>query len=419
MRKVLKNFSGKYLAKQQKGIAPMSIRVALFGVSGYARTYVVGLTKLQDAGEIDFAGAVIRTPSKAPEVVEDFEKRGIKIYPDTASLYKDCKDLDLVCIPTGIASHEELTIEALEHGCHVLVEKPLTGSMESARRMAAAQKKYGKSVMIGYQHIYLEGIQKIKQHLVSGKLGKVKRVVTMGLWPRGDVYYARNGWAGKMAVAGTPVCDSPINNAFAHYLNISLFFSGRSFEEMMIPVTMQAEMYRSRAAIETFDTCALKVKSAEGSEVLALFCHTCPESVNPVIHVECENGTADWGDSQSWSVKDAAGNVIETADIANIDRGAMFNAAVAKVRGEKVFTSTIAAAAVQTFCIDCMHKFFTINPVDAAFAPRREEDGVFLLKDVETYWPEAMAKFQMPSETGAPWAVASKEIALPAFELAD
>ena len=293
----------------------MAVKTALFGVSGYAQTYVLGLTKLQDSKEIDFVGAVIRNPAKAPETVEDFKKRGIKIYPDTASLYAECKDLDLICIPTGIASHEALTIEALEHNCNVLVEKPLTGSMAAARNMAAAEQKAGKCVMVGYQHIYLPGIQRIKQLLCSGKLGKVKRITAMGLWPRGDQYYARNAWAGKLAVDGIPVCDSPINNAFAHYLNIALFFAGKSFEEMMIPETMQAEIYRCREAIETFDNCSVKLTSAEGTRILVMFSHTCKENTHPILHVECENGSADWEDAVGWKVCDAAGNILTDMEL--------------------------------------------------------------------------------------------------------
>ena len=63
----------------------MGIKVALCGVSGYARTYVNGLTQLQDKGEIDFVAAVIRNPAKEPEVAADFTRRGIRLFRDTAT----------------------------------------------------------------------------------------------------------------------------------------------------------------------------------------------------------------------------------------------------------------------------------------------------------------------------------------------
>ena len=125
--------------------------------------------------------AVIRNPAKEPEVAADFTRRGIRLFRDTATLYKECPGIDLMCIPTGIASHEPLTVEALENGCDVLVEKPLCGCMEAARSIVAAEKRTGKTVMIGYQHIYLPGIQAIKRHLVSGRLGRVRRITAAGL----------------------------------------------------------------------------------------------------------------------------------------------------------------------------------------------------------------------------------------------
>ena len=396
----------------------MGIKVALCGVSGYARTYVNGLTQLQDKGEIDFAAAVIRNPAKEPEIAADFTRRGIRLFKDTATLYRECPGIDLMCIPTGIASHEPLTVEALENGCNVLVEKPLCGCMEAARSIVAAEKRTGKTVMVGYQHIYLPGIQAIKRHLVSGRLGRIRRITAAGLWPRGDVYYARNAWVGKLAVNGVPVCDSPINNAFAHYLNISLFFAGASFEEMMIPVSMRAEMYRCRETIETFDSCAVKVGSAEGVEILALFCHTCPANFSPAIHVECEKGSADWQDGKAWSVKDAAGSVIESQELgAAVDRNFMFGAAIARAAGKQVFICSAKASAVQTFCIDSMHKNFSISAVSPEFFTRREEDGVLVLQDAQKSFLTARDSFSMLSEIGVPWGAPSRTVALGPFSL--
>ncbi|MBQ9502429.1 MAG: Gfo/Idh/MocA family oxidoreductase [Lentisphaeria bacterium] len=390
----------------------MSVKVALCGVSGYAKTYVCGLTRLQDEGAIDFVAAVIRNPAKEPETVEDFTRRGIRLCRDTAALYRECPGIDLMCIPTGIASHEALSIEAMEHGCDVLVEKPLCGCMESARRILEAEKRTGRTVMVGYQHIYLPGIQKIKKHLLSGRLGGVRRITAVGLWPRGDAYYSRNAWAGKLAVNGVPVCDSPVNNAFAHYLNVSLFFAGRTFGEMMIPVSMRAEMYRCRTAIETFDNCAVKVSSADGVDILAFFSHTCPENFNPAIRVECEKGSADWKDGKEWCVRDAAGNVIESETVSTLDRGIMFNAAIARLADPGAFVCTARAAAAQTFCIDQLHRNFRISQVPQEFFSRREEDGVLLLKDVQKYCFAARDEFRMPSEAGAPWSVPSETVKL-------
>ena len=395
----------------------MSVKVALCGVSGYAKTYVNGLTQLQDEGKIDFVAAVIRNPAKEPETAADFTRRGIRLFRDTATLYRECPGIDLMCIPTGIASHETLSVEAMENGCSVLVEKPLCGCLESARRIIETEKRTGKTVMVGYQHIYLPGIQKIKKHLISGKLGKIKRITAAGLWPRGDVYYGRNAWAGKLAVNGVPVCDSPINNAFAHYLNISLFFAGKSFGEMMIPVSMCAELYRCRESIETFDNCAVRLSSSDGTDVLAFFSHTCPESFAPSVHVSCEKGSAVWQDGNEWCVRDASGGVIESESIPPLDRGIMFGTAIARLADPGVFVCTARAAAAQTFCIDRMHKNFRINQVSPEFFTRREEDGVLLLQDVQKYYLAARDGFETPAEAGAPWGVPSETVKLEDFPL--
>jgi predicted dehydrogenase len=57
---------------------------------------------------------------------------------------------DAVCISTYPDTHEEFAVKALESGCHVFIEKPLADTVAGAERVAAAAKKAGKKLLVGY-----------------------------------------------------------------------------------------------------------------------------------------------------------------------------------------------------------------------------------------------------------------------------
>ena len=390
----------------------MGIKVALFGAGGYANSYVNGLLELAKENEVEFVGCVVRTPSKVADNVARLEAAGVKIYPNADALYADWQDkLDLVCFPTGISSHESLTCDALKRGINVLCEKPVAGSVQAVKNMIAAEKESGKFVMIGYQHMASPDILNVKKLIASGELGKVQKIVVAGLWPRADVYYARNNWAGVKYSDGEPVFDSPINNAFAHYLNVSLFFAEQEFDKNATPVEMSAEMYRARKNIETFDTVALNLKTSAGVEIINMFTHAWNVSRGPVIRIECEKGFITWGNLRTWAAYDKNGVKIAGNDTSD-SRMPMFRNALECVKNPEAFHCTLRLAGVQTFCIEEMHKNFEINAVDE-FTTIDSESGQVSLAEVERVWMECYEHGVMPSATGVAWAKKAPMIKLP------
>ena len=76
-----------------------------------------------------------------PERLEEAHtESGCKTYSDFESLWSGPTP-DVVVIATPTTLHEKMTCRALAEGCHVILEKPMTTSVDSADRMIAQAHK--------------------------------------------------------------------------------------------------------------------------------------------------------------------------------------------------------------------------------------------------------------------------------------
>jgi predicted dehydrogenase len=99
-------------------------------------------------------------------------------YPEikTTTVFDDVinnKSIDAVVIATPVKSHYEFARKALEHGKHVLVEKPMTASAAEAEKLVeiAAEKKL--ILMVDHTFIYTGAVRKMRQIVDSGDLGSL------------------------------------------------------------------------------------------------------------------------------------------------------------------------------------------------------------------------------------------------------
>ena len=368
-------------------------KTAVAGVRGFASMYIRHFIRLHDAGRIDWTAAVVRSPDKAPDEVALLKARGVRIFPDTTSMYDAVPDLALVGLPVGIEFHEPLTCEALARGVNVLVEKPVSTTTASVDRMIAAANAHPElSVTVGFQHMADRNIRFIKETILSGRLGKLRSIRFHGFWPRGDAYYGRNNWAGKIAspATGALILDSPANNAFAHYLNIALFLAADRMEATAEPVITAARLFRARRTIETFDTCAIDF-NAGGVPVSAFLTHTCPETAEPHLIVECTAGRAEWELNGDWSMRDADGREIAGGPTGDC-YGTMFDDVVAKLSDPSVFTCSIAMARNHAVLIESLYRDYQVEEIPDSLIHRRESDGQLCVDGLLEYGAECSAR---------------------------
>ena len=89
---------------------------------------------------------------------------------DMKSVLAD-RTVDAVAIATPVSSHFELALAALEAGKHVLVEKPLTGSLEEGRRLIDEADRRRRVLMVDHTFVYTGAVRKMAELVANGELG--------------------------------------------------------------------------------------------------------------------------------------------------------------------------------------------------------------------------------------------------------
>ncbi len=99
-------------------------------------------------------------------------------------------DVDAIVIATPVSTHFQLAREALLHGKHVLVEKPLTANVTEAEELVALAQKQQRILMVGHTFEYNPAVNELRKLVQSGELGKIYCIeaerVNLGLF-RNDI----------------------------------------------------------------------------------------------------------------------------------------------------------------------------------------------------------------------------------------
>jgi predicted dehydrogenase len=103
-------------------------------------------------------------------------------------------DIDAVLIATPVSTHGPLAKRVLEAGKHVYVEKPMSTSAAEALKLQQLARAHKRIFIVGHTFLYSPPVQKIKQLIEDGKLGRLYYVsasrVNLGLFqPDVSVFY--------------------------------------------------------------------------------------------------------------------------------------------------------------------------------------------------------------------------------------
>ena len=180
------------------------------------------------------------------------EKAGCPFVADRRELLAQGPDIVVICTPHP--SHAPLTIEALESGAHVLVEKPLAVEVREADAMIAASEGADKLLAVNFQARFRPVIIRARELIDRGQLGALVRVSVLDPLYRPASYYRTAGWRGSWAGEGGGVL---INQA-SHTLDLLCFLTGP-------PAKIWGTSLRRSQPIEAEDTATAMFEYSDGA----------------------------------------------------------------------------------------------------------------------------------------------------------
>ncbi|HEY6112430.1 MAG TPA: Gfo/Idh/MocA family oxidoreductase [Chthoniobacterales bacterium] len=192
----------------------------IVGCGSIARTHATVLTKLarfiaDQPTQLSFAS---RDASKAREYRSRFNgELALGSYGEAFSH----RAIDVVVLCTPNHTHRDLAIAALDHGKHVVIEKPIACTTAEADEILAAAKRVGRHVLVAENHRYRPNVMALERIVRSGDLGQIK-LIRINVLRRHEL--KQNDWrADRDCMGGGIFIDAGI-----HWVNVLLTL-GRGF----------------------------------------------------------------------------------------------------------------------------------------------------------------------------------------------
>lgn len=108
------------------------------------------------------------------------------------------EDLDIVDVCTPPHTHAPLAIEAMERGCHVLIEKPMALKLSDCDEMISVSKKQGSKLCIVHNELFRPPLLKAKELVANGDIGKVLGMEWCRFTHREEYLARENHWVHKL-----------------------------------------------------------------------------------------------------------------------------------------------------------------------------------------------------------------------------
>lgn len=164
-------------------------------------------------------------------------------------------DIDAVIITTPSGTHAEPTVEALEAGKHVFLEKPIEVTTEAAAPIIAAERRSGKLLTIASPRRFASQNLFIRRMLDAGQFGRVTTATVESPFWRSQEYYDSAGWRGTWQFDG----GGALMNQGVHLVDLALWFLG-DVEEVYAHTGLLAHQ-----RIEVEDTVTVTARMANGA----------------------------------------------------------------------------------------------------------------------------------------------------------
>jgi predicted dehydrogenase len=191
------------------------VRIGLIGYGKVAQLYAEAVKDLPN-------GELVSVCGRNRERRGGFAQKWGLASRDTAADMAARDAVSTVVVTTPHPRHRDGAVEALEAGCHTLVEKPMALTTSQCDEMMEAAKKAGRILSAVSQRRWFPACIRMREAIDSGRIGRpgIAQVTILG-W-RDEAYYKSDPWRGKWDSEGGGIL---INQA-PHQIDLMHWFMG-------------------------------------------------------------------------------------------------------------------------------------------------------------------------------------------------
>ncbi len=190
--------------------------VIKFGLVGCGR---IGARHAKIISEENNAQLVAVCDLKKPDLGDPLNH--IPFYYSIDEMLKAHPEMDVVSIATPNGLHASQAITVLEHGHHVIIEKPIALRKADAEKVIYTALHKSRHVFGVMQNRYSPPSVWIKDLVRGGKLGRINMVQVNCYWNRDERYYSGQTWHGTRQMDG-----GTIYTQFSHFIDIMYWLFG-------------------------------------------------------------------------------------------------------------------------------------------------------------------------------------------------
>lgn len=146
------------------------IKLGIVGFGGMGRLHVEQIGFMDDAV---IAAVVEPAGVNRSNAEQFFAKKGVAFFDDVSSALSKVQ-VDGWIVASSTRSHIEVTEQLLSHGCTVLLEKPIAGTLSEAEKIRSLVKPDSSNLMMGHILLWNAEFQTFKSEV--NKLGKITAI---------------------------------------------------------------------------------------------------------------------------------------------------------------------------------------------------------------------------------------------------
>lgn len=192
-------------------ISNKSLKLVLVGLGRVAEKHIKAVKHLGNTYEI--VALVDNNASRQVEVNETFNLNlnTNNFFQSLADFYESGSNADVVAIATPSGTHYSLAKLALEHGSHLMVEKPLTLNLQEAYELLELSRIKNLKVAVGHIYRFFPIVDQLQKDIANGEFGKVLAADVIVHWGHDQAYYDQAAWRGTWAQDGGAMMNQTVH----------------------------------------------------------------------------------------------------------------------------------------------------------------------------------------------------------------